>query len=100
MIGRLFAGLVVVACVVMLVRLFLPTRRRQRFDGATRRGWARLRRSAAGLRRSTRRLWTWRSSRRRAEQVAEEAIRRARGDAVARDGNVYKPKFRGPRKPH
>ncbi len=93
MIERLFAGLAVLVCLVLLLRVVLPSRRRVRFDAAVRRAWATMKRAG-------RRLSTWRSSRRRAEQVAQEAIRRARGAQVDRDGNVYKPKFRGPRKPH
>ncbi|MBS0445807.1 MAG: hypothetical protein JSR59_07645 [Proteobacteria bacterium] len=93
MIGRVLAALVVLACVVLLARLLLPARLRWRFDAAARRTWASLSRGA-------RRTWNWRSSRRNAERAAEEAIRRARDRVVQRDGNVYKPKFRGPRKPH
>ena len=98
MIGRVLAGLVVLACLLLLIRLLLPALRRRRFDAASGRIWARVRRAWFGLRRASRRLWTWRASRRHAERMADEAIRRARD--VNREGNVYKPKFRGPRKPH
>ncbi len=93
MIGRVFAALMLLLCVVLLIRLALPVRHRRRLDAAARRAWFSLRSTA-------RRTWHWRSSRRHAERVADEAIRRAREQGVARDGNVYKPKFRGPRKPH
>jgi ABC-type transport system involved in cytochrome bd biosynthesis fused ATPase/permease subunit len=81
------------ACLVLLVRLFLGSRRRQRLDAAAKRLWH-------GLRRRVTRLVHWRKHRRSAEQAAQEAIRRAR-DGVERKGNVYTPKsFNKPRKPH
>ncbi len=93
LIEQILAGIVVAVCVVMLVRLCLGARLRYRFDAAARRAWFSVRRTALRLR-------YWRSSRKNAERVAEEAIRRARG-GVKREGNVYKPKsFKGPKKPH
>ncbi len=90
---QMLAGLVVAVCAVLLVRLCVGERLRLRFDMAVRRGWVACRRFAL-------RVWHWRSARRHAARVAEEAIERARR-GVERDGNVYKPKsFRGPRKPH
>ena len=96
MIERLFAGLVLAACAVLLVRLLLNDRRRYRFDMAMRRLWGRIERGA-------RRLWhaprVWRERRdaqRHAEEMANDAIRRASGRGEW-DGNVYRPKsFRKP----
>ena len=77
----------------MLVRLMLGERRQQRFDWAMRRAYEACRRRVLSIARR-------RSTKRDAERVAEEAIKRAR-EATERDGNVYKPNsFRGPRKPH
>lgn len=93
MIERALAVTVAVVCAVLLLRLCLGDRRRERIDAAAVRFVRRCRRAAASL-------WHWRSRRRRAARLAEDAIHRARGKVV-RDGNVYKPKsFRRPRKPH
>ena len=93
MVEMVFAGITLAVCVVLLLRLMLGQRRRQRFDAAVRRAWA-------GCRRSALRTFRWRSSRREAAAAADDAIRRARG-TVQRDGNVIRPSsFRGPRKPH
>lgn len=83
-IEKLLAGIVLLACVALFVRLLVGARRRQRLDA-----WAR--RSTAALARQARLLWHWRSARAQARRVADEAIRRARGE-VERDGNVYRPK--------
>ncbi len=90
---QILAGLAVAVCAVLLLRLCVGERLRYRFDLAVRRAWTACRRAAL-------RVWHWRSSRRSAARIAEEAIERARR-GVERDGNVYKPKsFRRPRKPH
>jgi hypothetical protein len=94
---QVFAGLVLVVCALLLVRLVIGERRRYRFDAAARRLWLTLRRLALSLQRRLLSLWHWRSARRQAAQAAEEAIRRARGAEGSWDGNVYKPKsFRKP----
>jgi len=91
---KLFAGLVVLGCVALLVRQMIGERRRWRLDAA-------LRRVTRPLWRSVQRLYHWPSARRAARREAEAAIRRARGEPVARDGNVYRPKaFRKSRKLH
>ena len=90
MIERVFAAIVLAACAMLMLRLVIGTRRRQRFDAAARR-------IGSTLRRRARAAWHWRSSRREAAKAAEEAIRRARGADGTWDGNVYKPKsFRKP----
>lgn len=85
MVEKLFAGLVLLVCVVLMVRLLLGARRRARFDAWARHTWHELVQRLRLLRH-------WRSSRREAQRVADEAIRRARGEDVERDGNVYRPK--------
>ena len=91
---RWASALVVAVCVLMLVRLMLPVRRRARFD-------ERLKQVPKVL---SRRWHTLRHGRRHrvdAERLARDAIERARKTNVERDGNVIKPDaFKGPRKPH
>lgn len=79
---KLLAGLVLAFCVVMLLRLVLGPARRQRFDRFFRNLWAGLRARAVAL-------WRWPRSRRKAQQLADDAIRRAREGRW--DGNVYTP---------
>ena len=105
MIEKLFAGIVLAVCAVLMLRLLIGARRRARFDAAVRRAWGRLRWFLDTV-------WHWRSRRRAAQRAADAVIRRARGreanghgDDDSRDGewegNVYKPKsFRKPRKLH
>ena len=93
MMEKLLAALTLGVCIVLLLRLFAGERWRRRSDAFARRTWARARGR-------TLYVWHWRESRRRAEQAAEEAIRRARV-RMERDGNVYRPDaFQEPRKPH
>ena len=99
MLEKSFAVLVATFCVVLLVRLFMPERYRWRLDAQAKRTWQALRAWAL-------RVWRWRSTRKEASRIAEEAIRRAR-NGVQRDGNVLRPKsFKRqrdtgePRKPH
>ena len=93
MVETVFAGITLAVCVVLLLRLMLGPRRRQRFDTAVRRAWITCLTRA-------RRLYGWRSARRESAAAAEAAILRARR-VVDRDGNVIRPRsFRGPRKPH
>jgi hypothetical protein len=76
------AAIVLAMCLVMLLRLALGARRRQRFDAIAIRGWLRLRGAALAL-------WRWPRSRRQARQLADDAIRRASQGQW--DGNVYRP---------
>ena len=99
MLEKSFAVLVAAVCLMLLVRLVMPERYRWRLDAAVQRGWRAFRAWAL-------RVWRWRSSRKEAARIAEEAIRRAR-NGVERDGNVLRPKSfrqprdsREPRKPH
>jgi hypothetical protein len=77
-----FAAIVLAACLVMLLRLVIGARRRQRFDAIAIRSWLRERGAALAL-------WRWPRSRRRARQLADDAIRRASQGQW--DGNVYRP---------
>ncbi len=93
MIELVLAGLGLLVCAALLVRMLLPERQRWAVDYRARRIWLTLR--VGGHR-----LWHWRDHRRTASREAEAAIRRARGTAT-RDGNVIRPKsFDEPRKPH
>ncbi len=74
MIERVFAAIVLAACVLLLLRLAMGARRRLRLDAAARRLRGRLRRAALTLR-------NWRAARRdadRAKKLADEVIHRAR----------------------
>ncbi len=86
---KILAGLVLLVCALLLLRLVIGERRRRRYDAFWRRAWA-------GTRIRALRLWHWRSATRQARRDADEAIRRARGGEW--DGNVYKPTaFKGKR---
>ena len=84
MIEKSFAIAVLAICVVMMVRLLLGVRLRMKLDAFARRTWQ-------GIRGGGTSLFRQRSARKTAEQLAEEAIRRARGEG-SWEGNVYKPK--------
>jgi len=84
MVQQVFAAVVLAVCVVFMIRLLVGERRRYALDA-----WAR--RSTQAVKRGALRIYHWRSSRKTAERVAEEAIRRARGEG-SWEGNVYKPK--------
>lgn len=88
---KIFAALVLACCVVLMLRMAIGARRRQRFDAVWRRVWFALRIQGA-------RVWHWPAARRRAKRDAEEAIRRAREGTW--EGNVYKPKSFDKRKLH
>ena len=102
LIEKVLGAIGFVVCVLLLVRMTLPVRRRQAFDASARRGWAHTRQLGQRLLHAGQRVLRWRpSSRRQAARVAEEAIERARRQKGEWDGNVYRPKsFKGPRKPH
>ena len=93
MIELILAGIALVVCVALLLRMALPERQRRRVDAQ----WNLL---VHRVRLLAHRLWFWRTHRKRAAREAEEAIRRAQ-HKVKRDGNVIRPdSFKGPRKPH
>ena len=97
---KVLAGVTLLVCLVLLLRLMLGRPRQQRFDAAARRSWFWIKVKAVTL-------WRWRSLRREADQAARDAIARASGRPPRTDedgewkGNIYTPKgFRKPRKPH
>lgn len=93
---KLFSAVVLAICVLMLLRLCLGERLRERVDAALRRFGVRVQRLA----RQAGQWRRWSQSRAAAAREAEEAIRRAR-QRSERDGNVIRPdSFRKPRKPH
>lgn len=96
-------GLII--CLLLLGRMLLSASARQRLDAAGQHAWQRLRHTFERLWRNARQRRPARpADHRSAAEVAEQAIRRAKGDPrseVTREGNLYKPKsFKGPRKPH
>lgn len=96
MIQMLLTGVALAVCVVLMLRLCLGARRQQRFDAAMQRAMQACQNTALWI-------YRWRSSRRDAANLAQDAITRARGSSerVEREGNVYRPQsFRRPRKPH
>lgn len=80
MIEKVFAAVGLIICLVLMARLLAGPRRRVKFDTWARDAWE-----------SVRHLHRRRASRKTAERVAEEAIRRARENGTW-EGNVYKPK--------
>jgi hypothetical protein len=89
-----FSALVVAVCAVLLLRVFLGTPRRAKFDAVVLRFGTRLRNRAIGL-------WHWRRRRAAAARLAREAILRARRMKADKDGKVIRPEaFKEPRKPH
>lgn len=97
LIDGVLAGIALAVCVVLLLRLVVGARRRDRFDAAARRTWRASRQRAVAL-------WRWPGQRRAAARAADEIIRRAARRDADQDGNVIRPKAfhegRGPRKPH
>lgn len=91
------AGLTVLVCATLLLRLVLSLPRRARFDAFWRRLWR-------GLRSLWQRLVTAPARRRAAVREAREVIERVRrtpAEGGHWDGNVYRPKtFKRPKKPH
>ena len=83
---RVFAAVVLAACVLLLLRLLIGARWRARVDHALRRAVLAVRAGFVSVR-----------HRREAARVAEEAIERARKHRGEWEGNVYKPEsFRKP----
>lgn len=96
---QVLAVLVAAVCLALLVRLALGPQRRARLDRAFLQAWSRAAQRARTLRH-------WRSSRRQAQQVLNDAMQRARqpgerpAPRVEREGNVYTPdRFKKPKQP-
>ena len=99
------AGVVLVVCMLMLVRLSLGSVRRYRFDAFWRRAFRPVARAGAAAKRTGSHLWQTvflrRARERAAAREAAEAIERARKRDADWQGNVYTPRsFRRPKKPH
>ena len=93
MIEPVLAGIALLVCAALLLRMLLPEARRRRVD-------AQCHRCVHHIRGLAHRLWFWRAYRQRAAREAEEAIRRAQR-THQRDGNVIRPDaFKRPQKPH
>jgi hypothetical protein len=96
LVEKIFASLLLAACLVALLRMALRPRQRDRFDAFWRRAWQRAK--APFQRRKRPPL-----SAQQARRAAEEAIERARRKGDGRwEGNVFRPRsfFKRPRKPH
>jgi hypothetical protein len=92
LIEKIFAAVMVGACVLLLLRMLLKPGRRARVDASIRRGSERWQRRL-------RRFVAWPGAELRARRETKEAIRRARRTASERDGNVVRPKaFKGKRR--
>jgi hypothetical protein len=89
MIEKFFAGITLLVCAALLLRMVLPPARQARWDAFWRRRWHALQQLGPTLR-----GWWWRArSGRDARRAAADAIERARrGKPTAtRDGNVIRP---------
>jgi hypothetical protein len=92
LVEKTFAAAMVAVCVLLLLRMLLRPRSRDRIDAVVRRGGERW----SGR---VRRLVAWPAAEARARREAKEAIQRARRSAIEREGNVYRPKaFKGKRR--
>ena len=91
----LLAAFALALCVLLLARLALGERRRQRVDAALAGAWRGVRLRLSGLTGK-------RGAQRDANRLAQEAIARAKRRAAHdQDGNVVRPEaFKRPRKPH
>ncbi len=89
---KVFAGAMVAASVLLLLRMLLKPRRRGRVDAFI------LRNGRLWHRRLSYAL-AWPAAEWRARRATKEAIRRARLSSTDREGNVYRPKaFKGKRR--
>jgi len=86
MIEKVLAGIGLLICVVLALRMLLGARRTRRID-------AQLAEKAELARQALKNLPQWRESRDSARREAEQAINRARRGPVERDGNVLRPRF-------
>lgn len=84
MVEKIFAGIMVAACVVLLARMLIAPGRRRAIDEA-------VGQRVASWRRRLARAAALPSAHARAHREASEAIRRARRSATDREGNVYRP---------
>ncbi|HET8871782.1 MAG TPA: hypothetical protein VFM48_15150 [Aquabacterium sp.] len=81
---KIVALVVALACIVMLIRLALGSRRTASFDRALRNGWSSVQRRAS-------RTWLHIWHRKKAKQATEEVLQRLRRPPAERNGNVISP---------
>ena len=81
MLESIAAGAIVLACVALLLRQFIGEARRARVDAALERFIDSTQRAARSLQLRVLQWVRWPGAHRAARREAEEAIRRARGDA-------------------
>jgi hypothetical protein len=86
MLEKVLAGLGLLVCVIIALRMVLGAQRTRRID-------ATLAAKADVARRTLKALPQWRQTRDSARREAEAAITRARRKQVTRDGNVIRPRF-------
>ena len=89
MIEQVFAGITLLVCAALLLRMVLPPARQQRWDAFWRRRWHKLQGVGLALRGLWRRARSGRDARREAADAIERA-RRGRPKAT-REGNVIRP---------
>jgi hypothetical protein len=102
-IQQLFAGIALGVCLVLLLRMLLGERRREKFDAVFRSGWQAARRLVKRTPPPPPKPPTPRDARQAAQDAIKRAARRGQWE-----GNVYKPDRFGkpdepdkpPRKPH
>jgi|JI6StandDraft_1071083.scaffolds.fasta_scaffold228786_2 F0F1-type ATP synthase membrane subunit b/b' len=83
---KVLAGIGLLICVVLALRMLLGAKRTRRID-------TQLAEKAEQARQALKSLPQWRESRDTARREAEQAINRARRKTVERDGNVLRPRF-------
>ena len=83
---KVLAGIGLLICVVLALRMLLGAKRTRRID-------TQLAEKAEQARQDLKSLPQWRESRDTARREAEQAINRARRKTVERDGNVLRPRF-------
>ncbi len=98
MIDRVLAGVGVLVCAVLLLRMAIGTARCNRLDAKVRGWFGRLSGRARAVRRRSAPLSVDAEAAQREAQRAIDRARRARTEAE-HDGNVIRPRaFRGPKK--
>lgn len=80
---RIVAALIALACIVMLLRLAMGSRRQQKLDRAVRDAWLRTQKMFT-------RLYRRQATKKEAEKATQEILQRLR-QPVERSGNVITP---------
>lgn len=89
MLQNLLAGLGLLVCALLLLRMVLPASRQRQFDAI----WRRVLQRIQGLGHAVRQQWLMLRAGRNARREAADAIERARRGkpSAQRDGNVIRP---------